>query len=52
MEDSSFTRIIGRHGNKEIAVKYCQEAYIRFTDKEITKTPSLYEYQLSKRLLK
>ncbi|MBC7846019.1 MAG: DUF4955 domain-containing protein [Flavobacterium sp.] len=50
MEDGPFARIIGVHGNQNFKLEYGPDAYIEFLNKPIQKEPSLYEYQLKKRL--
>jgi hypothetical protein len=50
MEDGPFARIIGVNGNRPFSVKYGPDAYIDFINKPMTKIPSLYYYQLKKRL--
>jgi len=50
MDDGPFARIIGVHGNQDFKIEYGPDAYIEFLNKSISTTPSLYEYQLKKRL--
>lgn len=50
MKDGAFARIIGVHGNTKFEIKYDVDPYIEFLNTEIEKIPSLYEYQLKKRL--
>lgn len=50
MEDGPFARIIGVNGNRPFSVKYGPDAYIDFINKPMAKIPSLYYYQLKKRL--
>ena len=50
MEDGPFARIIGVNGNRPFSVKYGPDAFIDFVNKPMTKIPSLYYYQLKKRL--
>ncbi len=50
MEEGPFARIIGINGNRKFEVKYGPDPYIEFINKSMKKIPSLYEYQLSKRL--
>ena len=42
--------IIGVNGNRSFYVKYGPDAFIDFVNKPMTKIPSLYYYQLKKRL--
>ncbi|SHG46207.1 hypothetical protein SAMN05443549_104138 [Flavobacterium fluvii] len=50
MEDGPFARIIGVHGNQNFKLEYGPDAYIEFLNQPIQKEPSLYDYQLKKRL--
>lgn len=50
MDEGPFARIIGVNGNRNFTVKYGPDAYIEFLNKSMQKIPSLYEYQLQKRL--
>jgi len=50
MKDGAFARIIGVHGNTKFEIKYDVDPYIEFLNTAIEKIPSLYEYQLKKRL--
>lgn len=50
MKDGPFVRVIGVHGNHDFKVKYEPDAYIEFLNQSIQKAPSLYDYQLKKRL--
>jgi hypothetical protein len=50
MEEGPFARIIGVNGNRQFTVKYGPDAFIDFVNKPLTKIPSLYYYQLKKRL--
>jgi hypothetical protein len=50
MKDGLFARIIGVNGNAKFEVKYEPDAYIEFLNTSMDKIPSLYEYQLKKRL--
>lgn len=52
MKDGPFARIIGVNGNAKFEVKYEPDAYIEFVNTPIEKIPSLYDYQLKKRLKK
>jgi hypothetical protein len=52
MKDGPFARIIGVNGNAEFEVKYEPDAYIEFLNMSLDKVPSLYDYQLKKRLKK
>ncbi|MEO8534830.1 MAG: hypothetical protein ABI441_13820 [Flavobacterium sp.] len=50
MKDGPLARIIGVNGNARFEVKYEPDPYIEFLNKSMEKVPSLYEYQLKKRL--
>jgi len=50
MEDGPFARIIGVHGNQNLKIEYGPDAYIEFLNHSIQQAPSLYDYQLKKRL--
>ncbi|MNQ20253.1 Pectate lyase superfamily protein [compost metagenome] len=50
MKDGPFARIIGVNGNAKFEVKYEPDAYIEFLNTPMEKIPSLYDYQLQKRL--
>ena len=50
MEDGPFARIIGVHGNHLYQVNYEPNSYQEFINKQLEEIPSLYEYQLKKRL--
>ena len=50
MEDGPFARIIGVNGNHNFEVKYGPDAYIEFLNQSMQIVPSLYDYQLKKRL--
>ncbi|SHH61486.1 DUF4955 domain-containing protein [Flavobacterium defluvii] len=52
MKDGAFARIIGVHGNAKFEIKYDVDPYIEFLNTPIEKIPSLYDYQLNKRLKK
>jgi hypothetical protein len=50
MEEGPFARIIGINGNRNFTVKYGPDSYIEFVNQSMKKIPSLYNYQLKKRL--
>lgn len=50
MQDGPFARLIAIHANHSIQINYGPEPYIELMNKKITQFPSLYDYQLSKRL--
>jgi hypothetical protein len=50
MKDGPFARIIGVNGNAKFEVKYEPEPYIEFLNQSMEKVPSLYDYQLKRRL--
>jgi len=50
MEDGPFARIIGVNGNHPVKVEYGPDAYIEFINQDLNEVPSLYEYQLKRRL--
>ncbi|QSB28931.1 hypothetical protein [Flavobacterium sp. CLA17] len=50
MKDGPFARIIGVNGNAKFEVKYEPDPYVEFLNQSMEKVPSLYDYQLKKRL--
>jgi len=50
MQDGPGARLIGVHGNNKVRVGYGPSAYISFTNRSMEGIPSLYHYQLRKRL--
>jgi len=52
MDDGPFARLIGISGNKKISIDYGPDAYIEFINKNVKEIPSLYDYQLKKRVNK
>jgi len=50
MKDGVLARIVGLHGNTKFELKYDTNPYIEFLNIPIEKIPSLYDYQLQKRL--
>ncbi|MFD0861602.1 hypothetical protein ACFQ1M_05250 [Sungkyunkwania multivorans] len=50
MKDGPLARVIGVHGNHQFKVVYEPDAYMEFTNRSLEKIPSLYEFQLKKRL--
>ncbi|MEN2398915.1 glycosyl hydrolase family 28-related protein [Flavobacterium sp. MC2016-06] len=50
MKDGAFARIIGVNGNAKFEVKYDPDPYVEFLNQSMEKVPSLYDYQLKKRL--
>jgi hypothetical protein len=50
MKDGALARIIGVNGNAKFEVKYDPDPYIEFLNTSMEKIPSLYDYQLQKRL--
>lgn len=50
MDEGPFARIIGINGNRNFTVKYGPDAHKEFINQSMTKIPSLYYYQLKKRL--
>ncbi len=52
MQDGPFANLIGVYGNKFFEIDYNPNAYIEFLNASIYNMPSLYDYQLSKRLQK
>ncbi|WP_230407903.1 glycoside hydrolase family 55 protein [Flavobacterium hydrocarbonoxydans] len=50
MKDGPFARIIGVSGNQKFELKYEPDAYIEFLNSPLDAIPSLYDYQLQKRL--
>ncbi|WP_241910419.1 hypothetical protein [Pseudotamlana carrageenivorans] len=52
MEDGPYARVIGVHGNHALKLSYGPNAHVELTNKALKAIPSLYEYQLNKRLKK
>ncbi|HSD06809.1 hypothetical protein [Flavobacterium sp.] len=52
MKDGPLARIIGVNGNAKFEIKYEPDPYIEFLNIPMDKVPSLYDYQLAKRLKK
>ena len=52
MKDGTFPRIIGVNGNAKFEVKYEPDAYIEFLNTSLEQIPSLYDYQLQRRIKK
>jgi len=50
MNDGPFARIIGVHGKQDFKIDYFPEAYIELLNQPVLNIPSLYDYQLKKRL--
>lgn len=50
MKDGPFARVIGVNGNSDFKIEYEPKAYIEFTNNDMEIVPSLYKYQLKKRL--
>ncbi|WP_240911255.1 glycoside hydrolase family protein [Yeosuana marina] len=50
MKDGPFARIIGVHGNHNFTISYEPMAYIEYLNKTLKDIPSLYYYQLNKRI--
>ncbi|MGE6355499.1 hypothetical protein ACQKCJ_16645 [Flavobacterium sp. NPDC079362] len=50
MKDGPLARIIGVNGNAKFEVKYEPDPYIEFLNTPMDKIPSLYDYQLQRRL--
>lgn len=50
MKDGAFARIIGVNGNAKFEVKYDPDPCVEFLNQSMEKVPSLYDYQLKKRL--
>lgn len=50
MKDGPFARIVGVYGNHNFKIEYEPKAYIESINKKVKNLPSLYEYQLNKRL--
>jgi hypothetical protein len=50
LKDGPFANLIGVHGNANYEISYAPNPYIRFTNQEMTAIPSLYDYQLKKRI--
>jgi hypothetical protein len=52
MLDGPYTNLIGIYGNKEFEINYEPNSYLEFLNKPVVAIPSLYDYQLRKRLQK
>lgn len=52
MKDGPFARIICVNGNAKFEVKYEPDAYIEFLNTPLDQIPSLYDYQLQRRMKK
>jgi len=50
MKDGPFARVIGVNGNSNFKIEYGPKAHIEFTNNDMEIVPSLYEYQLKKRI--
>ena len=50
MNDGPFARIIAIHGNQNFNIEYGPDAYIELLNHSLPEEPSLYDYQLKKRL--
>ena len=50
MDDGPFTRLIGVHGNHNFKIEYGPDAYIESVNQPVSVAPSLYDYQLKKRM--
>ena len=50
MEDGPYARVIGVHGNHSFKVEYEPNSYLEFINKPLKEVPSLYQYQMKKRL--
>lgn len=50
MKDGPYARIIGVYGNQKFTIEYEPKAYIECTNMFLKEYPSLYKYQLEKRL--
>tara|TARA_R110000868_G_scaffold71713_3_gene209741 strand:- start:14561 stop:16204 length:1644 start_codon:yes stop_codon:yes gene_type:complete len=51
MKDGVAARVIGLYGNHEIRLNYAPHCYVEFLNKQIKNIPSLYDYQLHKRII-
>jgi hypothetical protein len=50
LDEGPMARIIGLHGNREFSLDYRPAPYVEKLNVELRAVPSLYEYQLSKRI--
>lgn len=50
MDDGPHVRLVGVHANKLISLNYGPEAYEECTNERMDEVPSLYEFQLKRRL--
>lgn len=50
LDEGPMARIVGLHGNRTLELDYRPEPYVEMLNEEVKSAPSLYEYQLNKRL--
>jgi len=51
LDEGPMARIVGLHGNRRFRLDYRPQPYVASLNRAIESVPSLYEYQLSRRLL-
>ena len=52
IDEGPMARIVGLHGNREFELDYRPAPYVEKLNEELAAVPSLYDYQLRKRLEK
>jgi len=50
LDEGPMARIVGLHGNRTFKLDYRPTPYVEMLNKEVESAPSLYEYQLKRRL--
>ena len=50
LDEGPMARIVGLHGNRTFKLDYRPAPYVEMLNKEVESAPSLYEYQLKRRL--
>jgi len=50
LDEGPMARIVGLHGNRTFKLDYRPAPYVEMLNQEVDSAPSLYEYQLKKRL--
>lgn len=50
LDEGPLASIVGLHGNRKFILEYTPEPYVEALNSELHNIPSLYDYQLSKRL--
>lgn len=50
MSDGPYARLLGVHANREVTIQYGPNAYVESLNSGITQEPSLYRFQLERRM--